>query len=277
MNFQQLTSNIRSAGKRLRVAVVCPRDTATLEAMSAIESMGIAQTTGVDADMPAEAARQAVAMVRQGDADVLMKGLIGTDQLLHAVLDKQTGLLPPGAVLTHISAAEIPTYHKMLLFSDAAVIPYPTQEQRESQVAYMAQTCRALGTECPRIALIHCSEKPSPKFPFVDGYAEIIAHAESGLYGPCVVDGPLDVKSACSISALRAKGIQSALNGDADALIFPDIEAGNAFYKSMTLFAAARTAGMLVGTTAPVVVPSRGDSTEAKLNSVVLAVSSIDH
>ena len=99
--------------------------------------------------------------------------------------------------------------------------------------------------------------------------------AASGAFGRCIVDGPLDVKSACSIEALKAKGIQSPLEGDSDVLIMPDIEAGNAFYKAMTLFAQARTAGILWGTKCPVVVPSRGDSAEAKFNSVLFALASL--
>ena len=99
--------------------------------------------------------------------------------------------------------------------------------------------------------------------------------AEERNFGLCLVDGPLDVKSACSRQALKAKGISSPLNGNADVLIMPDIEAGNAFYKSMTLFAGARTAGMLCGAQCPVIVPSRGDSAEAKYNSILFALSSL--
>ena len=99
--------------------------------------------------------------------------------------------------------------------------------------------------------------------------------AEAGIFGACLVDGPLDVKSACSAHALNAKGITSVLNGDADVLIMPDIEAGNAFYKSMTLFADAHTAGILCGTLCPVVVPSRGDSSEAKYNSILFALAAL--
>jgi phosphate butyryltransferase len=97
--------------------------------------------------------------------------------------------------------------------------------------------------------------------------------AAEGQFGKCIVDGPLDVKSACSAEALKAKGISSPLNGEADILVMPDIEAGNAFYKSMTLFAGASTAGILCGTVCPVVVPSRGDSTEAKYNSILFALA----
>jgi phosphate butyryltransferase len=130
-----------------------------------------------------------------------------------------------------------------------------------------------MGITEPRIALIHCAEHGGRQFPFVDGYQEIKQLARKETFGQCIVDGPLDVKSACSIEALKAKSITSPLEGNSDVLIMPDIEAGNAFYKAMTLFAQARTAGILWGAQCPVVVPSRGDSAEAKFNSVLFALS----
>ena len=261
--------------RKPRIAAVCASDEATLKALKAIEKERLADIINIQAATPEDSAEKAVNMVRQGEADILMKGLIGTDQLLRAILSKEKGLLPPGQVLTHLSVAEIPTYSKLLFFTDAAVIPYPTHEQRIAQVRYAVSICQRLGIAEPKVALIHCSEKTSPKFPFVDGYTDIIRMAAHGTFGPCIVDGPLDVKSACSPHALAAKGITSPLRGEADVLVMPDIEAGNAFYKSMTLFAEARTAGMLCGTTAPVVVPSRGDSAEAKFNSILFALASI--
>ena len=273
--FKQMRQQLCRQTEKPRIAAVCAHDEATRKALQIAESEGLASVINVEGATPEEAAAEAVSLVRNGKAEVLMKGLIGTDQLLRAVLNKEMGLLPAGNVLTHISIAEIPTYHKMLLFTDAAVIPYPTHEQRIEQVRYAVKVCRSLGIEKPRIALVHCSEKPSKRFPFVDGYADIKQMADEGEFGPCIIDGPLDVKSACSASALEAKGIVSPLQGDTDVLIMPDIEAANAFYKSMTLFAGARTAGMLCGTTAPVIVPSRGDSSEAKFNSIIFAMASL--
>lgn len=275
--FDELQERLLQCGKRFRIAAVCVYDEATKSALTHCEQLGLADTVYVDGDTPEEAAARGVAMVRSGEADILMKGLIGTDRLLRAVLDKEHGLLPKGRILTHLALAEIPAYHKMLFFSDAAVIPYPTHEQRIEQVRYAVDVCHAMGIAQPRVALIHCSEKPGKQFPFVDGYKDIRQMGVNGLFGDCLIDGPLDVKTACSLHALQAKGIDSPLMGDSDVLILPDIEAGNAFYKSMTLFAGARTAGMLCGTSRPVVVPSRGDSAEAKFHSVLLAISSIHH
>jgi len=235
--FNDMRNELMASGQRHRIAAVCVYDKATCDALHQVEEEGIASTFFIDGETPEDAAAKGVQMIHDGKADILMKGLIGTDLLLKAILHKEKGLLPAGHVLTHISVAEMPTYHKLLF--------------------------------------IHCSEKPSPKFPFVDGYQDIKQMAEMNSFGPCLVDGPLDVKSACSLHALKAKGISSVLNGEADVLIMPDIEAGNAFYKSMTLFAGAHTAGVLCGTQCPVVVPSRGDSTEAKYNSILFALVSL--
>ena len=259
--------------QRRRIAAVCATDDATREALHKADA--VADVIMVDGESPEEAAAKAVALVRRGEADILMKGLISTDVLLRAVLNKETGLLPAGGTLTHLAAAQLPTYHKLLFFTDAAVIPYPTQEQRILQVRYAADVCHRLGITEPRIALLHCAEHGGKQFPFVDGYADIIRRAAEGHFGRCRIDGPLDLKCACSPDALRAKGLSSPLEGDADILVMPDIEAGNSFYKAISLFAGARSAGILCGTTAPVIVPSRGDDSNSKYNSILLALASL--
>ena len=229
----------------------------------------------VDADDKDAAAAKAVEIVREGNADVLMKGLINTDNLLHAVLNKEKGILPKGRVLTHIAAVQVPTYPKLLFFTDAAVIPYPTHEQRIEQVRYVSELCHSFGIEEPRIALNHCTEKPNEKFfPFTLGYAEIKEKAAAGEFGKCIVDGPLDLKTSCNLEALQTKGIDSPIQGEADAIIFPDIEAGNAFYKAVTTFCPGEIAAMLKGPLAPVVLTSRGDSVISKFYSLSLAIIS---
>ena len=172
--------------------------------------------------------------------------------------------------------AQIPSYHKLLFFSDAAVIPYPTQAQRMAQVGYMAQMLHAFGIDEPRIALVHCAEMVSDKFPHTMGYGDICSRAARGEWGRVIVDGPLDLRTACDPVALAVKGITSPVGGEADAVILPDIEAGNLMYKALPLFASARVAGTLQGTTAPVVLPSRGDSLEAKYHSLALAAMSLN-
>ncbi len=271
-SFDELVAHLKTLRPQKRVAVVCPSDESTRQALALAQQADIAVPLPFSADDPAEAARQAVEAVRRGEADVLMKGFVNTDVLLRAILNKETGLLRHGSVMTHIAMAQLPDYPKLLLFTDSAVIPYPTHEQRVAQVGYVAHFCHRLGISQPRIALIHCSEKVDARnFPYTARYDEVKAMAAQGAFGPCTVDGPLDLKTSCSPHSMAVKHISSPIAGSADALVFPDIEAGNLFYKTITLFCQARTAGVLQGTQVPVVLPSRGDSAEAKFLSICLA------
>ena len=200
-----------------------------------------------------------------------MMPFINTDNLLRAVLNKEHGLLPKGNVLSHITVAQIPTYNKLLFFSDAAVIPRPTLQQFEAMLMYDLEVCRRMGIEAPRVALIHCTEKVNEKFPHTLDYVELKARAAAGAYGEMYLDGPMDVKTACDPHSGEVKGINSAVGGHADLLVFPNVESGNTFYKTLSLFGDANMAGMLQGTSAPVVVPSRADSGNSKYYSLALA------
>lgn len=271
-SFDELFAHLRAKKICKRVAVICPDDACTQESLRRAKEEGFIEPLPFhDAD-PATAATRAVEAVREGRADILMKGFINSAPFLHAIIDKEKGILPAGRVLTHIAVAEIQGYPRLLFFSDPAVIPFPTQEQRETQVDYLAHTCRRFGIEEPRIALIHCQEKADTRhFPYTAGYADIIFKAQAGEYGRCIVDGPLDVKTACSPEALAEKHIPSPIAGKADALVMPDIEAGNVFYKALTLFAQTRTAGLLQGTDVPVVMTSRADTVDSKYLSLCTA------
>ena len=271
-NFDELVAHLKSRQQRRRVAVVCPNDASTRTAVQRAVDEGFVEAVFVDdADVDVAAAK-AVAMARRGEVDVLMKGLLNTDNLLKAVLNKEEGILPKGRVLTHLTCASMAQYSKLLFMSDVAVIPYPTKEQREAQLQYLLALCRQMGIDEPRVALINCSEKVNAKhFPFTVEYRDLIERTEKGDFGPCIVDGPLDLKTAISPEALHKKGLVSPLEGQADALIFPDIQAGNVFYKAITFFAKARTAAMLAGPQVPVVLTSWADSVESKFYSLALA------
>lgn len=271
-SFDELSAHLQTRKICKRVAVVCPDDSCTRDSIRRAAQEGFIEPISFhDAD-PAVAAARAVNAVREGQADILMKGFINSAPFLHAIIDKEKGILPTGRVLTHIAVAEIQDYPRLLFFSDPAVIPFPTQEQRDAQVSYLAHICRRFGIDEPRIALIHCQEKADTRhFPYTAGYADIISQAKVGKYGRCIVDGPLDVKTACSPEALAEKQIPSPIAGEADALVMPDIEAGNVFYKTLTLFARTRTAGLLQGTDVPVVMTSRADTVESKYLSLCTA------
>ncbi len=295
VDFKALPQRLRSMAKCVTVAVACPADAHTEEVIERSISeefakfilVAVEQNAAVAERLHAkypdrtaiilatdvdDASRKAVAEVRQGRARVLMKGTVNTDNLLRAVLNKECGLLEKGHVLTHIAVAEIPGLQRLLFFTDAAVIPYPTTEQFHAQLGYIADTFRSVtGNDCPRVALTHCTEKVSEKFPLTLSYEELKKEAREGAFGSIEVDGPMDVKTACDAESGAIKGIASPVVGNADILIFPDIEAGNTFYKAITLFAKATVAGMLAGTTAPVVVTSRADTVESKFYSLATA------
>lgn len=297
-NFDQLTNHLKTLNRRKRVVVVCANDAHTEYAVLRALEEGFADFIMVGdsavlekypalkefsehiqivhiAD-PDEAAHEAVRMVRDGKADILMKGIINTDNLLRAILDKENGLLPKGKVLTHLAVMEIPTYDKLLFFSDAAVIPRPTLQQRIEMIEYAIKVCHQFGVEQPRISLIHCTEKVSPKFPHSLDYVNIVELAEAGEFGDVIIDGPLDVKTSCEQESGNIKGIVSRIDGQADVLIFPNIESGNTFYKSISLFAKAEMAGVLQGPICPVVLPSRSDSGLSKYYSLAMACLTAD-
>lgn len=217
------------------------------------------------------AAEEAVRIVRCGEADILMKGIINTDNLLHAVLNKNHGLMVAGRVLSHLAVVKIPTYHKLLFIIDAAVIPKPTYSQFIAEIKYAVDVCNRFGISQPRIALLHCVEKVNSQFPHTLDYQEIVQKAKQGDFGDVIVDGPLDLLISCDKESAAIKGVHSPIDGEADVLVFPNIESGNVFYKSVSLFAKADMAGTLQGTNCPVIVTSRGDSGETKFNSLAMA------
>lgn len=300
-SFTALPERLRAAGRRVRVAVACPADTHTEEVILRAVAEGIASFTLVMVEgkvLPSlaklarasdssenseqsailvadeqQACREAVSEVREGRADVLMKGTVNTDILLRAVLDKQRGLLRSGHVLTHVAITQVPRLGRLLTFTDAAVIPSPTLEQLRAMLGYAADVCRAVvGEAAPRVALTHCTEQTSPKFPVTLSYAQLRQEAAEGAWGSLTVDGPMDVKTALDGESAAIKGIASPVVGRADIIVFPDIEAGNTFYKTLTLLCPTTVvAGMLCGTTAPVVVTSRADTAESKYYSLVAA------
>ena len=293
-SLNELVEAVKAAGKQTRIAVVAAEDSNTLGAVirAAVEGfilpillgdpskiLSLCQAEELPLDeswiLPcasdSEAATKAVAMIRAGEADVLMKGLIGTDKFLKAVLNKEKGLLPPKAVMSYVCALELPRYHKLLFISDTAVLPFPDLDQKIAMTNYAVKMAHRFGIEQPKVALISATEKPGAAFPASLDYALISKMAERGQIKNCVVDGPLDIFLACDPSSLEIKGVDTPIGGDADVLIFPNIEAANSFYKGLMLFAGGELAGLIQGTIAPVVVMSRSESAESKYYCIALS------
>jgi phosphate butyryltransferase len=294
--LEELVAEVKGAPPR-RLAVAAGHDENTIQAAARAAGEGIARVVLVgerarieslckefrlDPELfevinePDEgrAGTRARDMVRDGEADVLMKGLIGTDKYMHLILDKEKGLLPKGAVLTHLTVLDIPAYQKLhgkLLFvSDVAIIPAPDLPTKVKIVEYCAAAARGFGIEKPRVALLAASEKISDKMPATVEAAIIAKMAERGQIRAAIVDGPLALDVAVSPDACKIKGLHSSVEGAADVLVFPNIETGNVFYKAAAVLAGARLAAVVVGTSAPCVLTSRADSEESKFFSIAL-------
>jgi phosphate butyryltransferase len=221
-------------------------------------------------------AKKAVEMVKTGKADVLMKGLVSTSYYLKAILDKEKGILPENNILTHITAMEVPTYHKLLFLLDVAVMPYPDYEQKLKMIDYAIGFTAKLGIAKPKIALLSATEKPTEKLPATMDAGKLVQKINE-IYGDkVIIDGPVDIFLATDPESVEIKGVPTPLSGDSDILIFPNIEAGNIFYKAMKKFAGAKIAALLQGTEKPVILTSRSEDTESKYLSILLACLTAD-
>ena len=225
----------------------------------------------VSANTPENAAQQAAKMIRNKEADILMKGLINTDHYMHAILNKEFGLVAPGGLLTHITVIDNPAYHKLLIVSDVAIIPYPSLTQKEMMIKYLIQVGRRLGIERPKVALIAPTEQIIESIPACVDAAKLKQMALDGRFPDAFVDGPMALDVALDKESAEIKNIHSETAGDADCLLFPNIDAGNVFYKVNTKLCQTDQAAVVVGAKVPAVLSSRGDSAQTKLNSIVLA------
>ena len=215
---------------------------------------------------------QAVDMINEGKADILMKGLCSTDKYMRSILNKERGLLPPKAVLSHVTLMSIPAYHKLLVMGDIAVIPAPDLSQKVAITNYVAGTARALGIQNPKVAIIAATEQMLPGMQACVDAAIISKMGDRAQIKGCIIDGPLALDVALSKEAVEIKKLDSLVAGDADCLVFPNLESGNVFYKSNTqLVPNIRLAAIVAGAKAPCVLSSRADSIDTKLNSIALA------
>jgi phosphate butyryltransferase len=218
-----------------------------------------------------KAALTAVEFISKGEGDILMKGLCSTDKYMRAILNKEIGLLPPKGILSHITLMKSSAYHKLLLFSDIAVIPAPDLKQKIAMCGYLIKAAKSLGIEKPKVAVIAATEQMSPAMQACVDAAIISKMADRGQISGAYVDGPLAVDVAIDEEAKEIKKVSGPVAADADCLLFPNIEAGNVFYKTIGKFTNSQLAAMVVGANAPCVLSSRGDTTETKLNSIALA------
>ncbi len=219
----------------------------------------------------AKAAAQAVALVRAGEADMLMKGVLDTSILLKAALNKENGL-NAGRLTSHVAVMEVPSYHKLLIVTDAAINIAPDLAGKLDIIANAVLVAKAIGIANPKVALLAAVEKVNwDKMPCTADAAIITQMNRRGQLKGCIVDGPLALDNAVSAESAQIKKIVSDVAGDADILVAPDIEAGNILYKCLLDLGQAKGAGIVVGASKPIVLTSRADSAETKLASIALA------
>jgi phosphate butyryltransferase len=246
-------------------------DQAAIEELAAELGLDLSRFERVQAKDPASAAAEAVRLVRSGDADVLMKGLVDTSILLKAAFNKEVGI-NAGGLASHVAVMETVSYRKLLFITDAAINIAPDLGAKLAIIANAVRAARALGLVLPKVAILAAIEKINyEKMPCTVDAAIIAQMGRRGQVGGCLVDGPLGLDSAISEDSARIKGIGSDVAGDADILVAPDVEAGNILYKALIDLGGARGAGIVVGAAAPIVLTSRADKAETKLASIAFA------
>ena len=297
--FKQIFAELKSRDSRKRMVAAWGVDGHTIAAASMAVDLGLADVTLVgDEGLIAEACKaenvdvakfavvhnanelasvaQAVQMIRDGEGDFLMKGLCSKDKFLRAILNKETGLLPPKGTLTHCTVLEIPSYHKLLFVGDVAVIPAPDFKQKQIIMDFLIKTAKAVGVEKPKVAIIAATEQVLTSQPASVEAAMLSKMVDRGQIRGCIADGPLALDVAIDKESVEIKGLVSPVAGDADCLLFPNIESGNVFYKANSkLVPGVKQAGILVGAKVPCVLSSRADSIDTKLNSIAIAAMSV--
>ncbi len=243
-----------------------------IEKVCAAEGIDVNKFTIIDEGVDVKAANIAVKMIAEGEGDVLMKGLLTTDKYMRAILNKEYGLVPPKGILTHVTVVDLPNYPRLLTISDVAIIPLPDFKQKQQQIKFLAQTANALGVKCPKVAIISASEQLLPTVVSSTEAALLAKMADRGQLGNIEADGPLSLDVAMYKHIAEHKKVKgSAIAGEADCMLFPNIESGNVFFKMATNVGGGELAAMVVGSKVPCVLTSRGDSSKTKLYSIALA------
>ena len=293
-SFDDILAKLKTTGKK-KLAVAYAQDEHVLEAVELAHKKGIVDAVLVgDADKIAEiagslgmnldeyevidvkdmqeAATCAVKLVHDGKADIYMKGSLDSKTFLKSVLNKEVGLRT-GQTLSHVCVFEIPGIDRLLFLTDVAFLPYPTLEDKKQIIEYTVNVARACGVEMPKVAPLAAVEVVNPKMPVTVEAEELTKACEAGEIKNCIVDGPLSMDLAIDPEAAKFKpGAESRkIVGDADILLFPDIHAGNLTYKTIVRLATVKNGNILLGTKAPVILTSRSDSVDVKLNSIALA------
>lgn len=244
-------------------------DKEKIEKISAETSIDLNNYEIIDVKDLKEAARTAVALVFQGKADFLMKGILGTADLLRAVLDKEIGLRTNN-LLSHVMIYSVPTYHKLMFLTDGGMVTYPDLNQKIQIIQNAVKVAKNMGIAPIHVAPLAAVEVINPDMQATLDGAALSKMNQRGQIKDCIIDGPLALDIAISKEAAMHKGIESPVAGETDIFLVPNIESGNLFGKSLTYFAKAKSAGIVMGAKCPIVLVSRADTHESKLYSIAL-------
>lgn len=265
-----LESALRAAEAGL-IAPILVGPQARIRAIALQAGLDLGAWTIIDTPHSHASAERAVALVREGAAAALMKGSLHTDELMAAVVAKEGGLRTARRV-SHVFVMDVPTYPKLLLITDAAVNILPSLEDKADIVSNAIELAQALGIATPKVAILSAVETVTAKLPSTIEAAALCKMADRGQISGGLLDGPLAFDNAISPEAARTKGITSAVAGDADILLVPDLEAGNMLAKTLTFLGGADAGGVVLGARVPIVLTSRADSLAARMASCAIAV-----
>ena len=259
------------AGAKGLIIPILVGPTASIRATATKARLDLGHTRIVDAPHSHAAAAQAVELVRQGQAELLMKGSLHTDELLGAVVARDAGLRT-GRRISHVFLMDVPTYHKVLIVTDGAINIAPTLEDKVDICQNAIDLAIALGVSRPKVAILAAVETVTSKMPATLDAAALCKMAERGQIKGGVLDGPLAFDNAISKEAATTKGVTSEVAGDPDILLAPDLEAGNILAKQLTFLANADSAGLVLGAKVPIILTSRADSVRARIASCGVAM-----
>ena len=249
-------------------------DEATIKKVCAEHKIGVKKFKIVQEADEMKATVKAVELINKGEGDVLMKGLVTSDKYMRAILDKEKGLMSgPKAILSHVAVVETPRYPKLLIVSDVAIIPAPDLTQKIAMTNYLIQTAHSLQIDNPKVALLAATEQMMPGMQACVDAAIISKMADRGQIKGAVVDGPLAMDVCIDKESCEIKKLKSPVAGDADCILFPNIESANVFFKTNTKLCGGELGAVVFGAKVPCILTSRGDSEITKLYSIALAAS----
>ncbi|SHJ60290.1 phosphate butyryltransferase [Dethiosulfatibacter aminovorans DSM 17477] len=296
-NFDHLIELVKDIDGVKRVAVVCAHDEHTLEAVQKAENEGLVKSVLIgkgaeikeilkklnfakedseiiDIEGDQESSYKAVEIIREGGADFIMKGKIQTGDLLKAVVDKEKGLRT-GRVMSHIVFNEVPNYHKLIAITDGGMMMYPDLDKKKQILENAVDALISLGYDKPKVAALAAVEKVNPKMPETVDAGALKDMYINGQIENCIVEGPISYDLTMSRESAEIKGFDSPVTGDADIMLVPNITVGNILGKSLIYSAGARMAGFIVGAKVPIVLTSRGSTSEEKYLSLVLSAAAV--